>query len=611
MWNKGHKLQEGKYRIEKKLGEGGFGIVYKAKDIRWNSWVVIKTPRPRLKEEEPKNYIRIVRRFDEEARNLYKLRQERHPNIVRVYDYFPENNLRSLFWKEKEDVPCLVMEFLEGDNLDQRVQRLGPLSEEEVVGYIRQIGEALSVVHSYELVHRDVKPGNIMLPGTGEAILIDFGVVGEISPGKKSSIIMGTHGYAPYEQLNGSGRGPTMDIHALAGSCYYGVTGIDPERNNNGELILPKQINPHISDRLNYAISQGMALLPKDRPQTMAEWLELLDSTSSSYNIPYYTPSSPTVRPLISSTPSPPPRQLYKESITSIKTDTVEVELPPAPRQKKRRKAIVKKVKQLLDYVHLKPLVSFHLDLISEVFTVVKQLFDYLKQLGWFYWVMALQVFVFAGFVSGTTNINGYDSFGFDGDLFFWEFLYSRQILYGLPILILFSWIMKLYDIKKNLITETLLFFVVLLLHVPVGLWMILMFNNDITVNVLEPWVLNDEWTNGLLIIFLLVWALEWLLAWRMKALRMKWDENGLGIWLMVSLTLMSLPNKDFEYNVLSCLWIFVVSISNYILVCPNIGFKKRFDEFHEAVPLVHVGFILHLIQIIGFRLGWLVSLAF
>lgn len=117
------------------------------------------------------------------------------------------------------------MEFIAGEDLYNRVQRLGALSEGEVVGYLRQIGSALSVVHKNGLVHRDVKPNNIMITQSGEAILIDFGIVGEISSTTMNTEI-GTYAFAPPEQfLRGTGRKPTLDIYSLAASCYYAVTG--------------------------------------------------------------------------------------------------------------------------------------------------------------------------------------------------------------------------------------------------------------------------------------------------------------------------------------------------------------------------------------------------
>ncbi len=596
MWQQGRKLQQGKYCIEKKLGEGGFGIVYKAKQIGLglDNWVVIKTPNP-LKKKEPKEYIEIVRRFKKEARNLSKLIPERHPNIVRVRDSFLEKNLRWLFWQE--DVPCLVMDFLEGENLEQRVKRLGALSEEEVVGYIRQIGEALSVIHSkYQLVHRDVKPSNIMLPRPGEAILIDFGIVGGISPDKKSSIIMGTRHFAAPEQLNGTGGGPTVDIYALAASCYYGVTGRIPEFK---KLILPKQLNSHISDRLIQAIRQGMAPWPEDRPQTMAEWLELLDSTSSS-NISTF--SSPTVQSTIPSTlpsesPSIPEPQ---EQLTTTITETIKVEEGSAPRQKERLKGIVKNVKQLLHSV-------------------------YPKRLGWFNSVMVFQVFAFAGFFSVTTQrildsgTTRTERVGADYLLWYLDELdhYGIYILYFIVIYI----ILKLYfrylipwPKFKNKIYDFLLFFLsfylLALLLAPSFLFLLfILFISlvsiiDIVLQSLKYLYLVGG--DGLLIKFLLVWAVEWVMAWRMK-----WTDSVRVVCTVVGAvalgtTISTLASGTVVGDkILIWLWQFVVYTINFITLS-----KIKFKHLWSSTNYYYF-FIVNAIQYLGFRLGWLIALGF
>lgn len=346
MWQKGHELQ-GQYRIEKKLGEGCFGITYKAKHILLADWVVIKTPNATSKGDP--EYAKFVKQFHKKALTLHQLGQARHPHIVRVSNFFLEG-----------DLPCLVMDFIEGEDLYQRVQRKGALPEEEVVGYIRQIGSALNLIHSYQLVHRDATPLNIMLPQPGEAILIDFGIMGEISPTQMSSKAMGNRAFASNEQLRGTGRKPTVDIYTLAASCYYGVSGRVPQFNDDEELILPQQLNPRISDTLNQAIARGMARLAKNRPQTMASWLELLESIpTGSYSPPS---STPVIAPTI---PSVPPPQAKTIPVLQEKRSV---------RSKKRRK---KKKRKILED---------------------------LKQLPWFWLLIILEGCAVAGFLSGTVE---------------------------------------------------------------------------------------------------------------------------------------------------------------------------------------------------------------
>ncbi|MEH1834656.1 MAG: serine/threonine-protein kinase [Nostoc sp.] len=269
-WIAEQKLQGGKYVIETVLGQGGFGITYKALHVELNQTVVIKTPNEYLS-HDPK-YEKYIERFIQEGRTLAKLSQDPHPHIVRVIDLFQEGATY-----------CLVMDFVEGENLFEAVRRKGALSETEILPCIRQIGEALSIVHQAGLVHRDAHPGNIMLRRKGKAVLIDFGIAKELVPKTLSS--KGTAGnkwFAPYEQISRGSREPTVDVYCLAATLYYAVTGQRPTTSldrklDNASLKSPKQTNPIISDRLNQAILKGMALEAKDRPQSMQVWLAMLE----------------------------------------------------------------------------------------------------------------------------------------------------------------------------------------------------------------------------------------------------------------------------------------------------------------------------------------------
>ncbi|WP_414570553.1 serine/threonine protein kinase [Nostoc sp. CCY 9925] len=269
-WIAGQQLQGGKYVIKKVLGQGGFGITYKALHVELNQTVVIKTPNEYLSHDP--EYEKYIERFIQEGRILARLSKDRHPHIVGVIDLFREGATH-----------CLVMDFVEGENLFEAVKRRGALPEAEILLCIRQIGEALSVVHQAGLVHRDAHPGNIMVRRNGKAVLIDFGIAKELLPKTLSSKgIAGNEGFAPYEQMSRGSREPTVDIYCLAATLYYVVTGQPPTTSlarklHNTPLIPPKQINPSISDRLNKAVFKGMALEAKDRPQSMQAWLAMLE----------------------------------------------------------------------------------------------------------------------------------------------------------------------------------------------------------------------------------------------------------------------------------------------------------------------------------------------
>ncbi|MDZ8029592.1 serine/threonine-protein kinase [Nostoc sp. DedSLP04] len=270
-WIAGQQLQSGKYVIEQVLGQGGFGITYKALHVELNQIVVIKTPNEYLSHDP--EYEKYIERFIQEGRTLARLSEDPHPHIVGVIDLFQEGATH-----------CLVMDFVEGENLFEAVKRRGALPEAEILPCICQIGEALSVVHQAGLVHRDAHPGNIMVRRNGKAVLIDFGIAKELLPKTLSSKgIAGNEGFAPYEQMSRGSREPTVDVYCLAATLYYAVTGQRPTTSlarklDNASLKSPKQISPSISDQLNKAILKGMALEAKDRPQLMQAWLAMLEA---------------------------------------------------------------------------------------------------------------------------------------------------------------------------------------------------------------------------------------------------------------------------------------------------------------------------------------------
>lgn len=269
-WIAGQRLQGGKYVIGQVLGQGGFGITYKALHVELNRQVVIKTPNEYLRHDH--EYKKYIERFIREGQTLAQLSQDPHPHIVGVIDLFEEGSTH-----------CLVMNFVSGENLFEAVRRRGALPEDLIVPCICQIGEALMVVHQAGLVHRDAHPGNIMLRSNGKAVLIDFGIAKELLPKTLSSTgNVGNHGFAPYEQITRGSREPTVDVYCLAATLYYAVTGQRPTTSlarklDNAFLTPPEEIISSISGQLNYAIIKGMALEAKDRPQSMRAWLEMLE----------------------------------------------------------------------------------------------------------------------------------------------------------------------------------------------------------------------------------------------------------------------------------------------------------------------------------------------
>ncbi|MBP5974358.1 GUN4 domain-containing protein [Brasilonema sp. CT11] len=275
-WGEGQLIHNGKYKIEKQLGGGGFALTYQAIHTQLNRRVVIKTPN--LSVQNDPDYPKYLKRFEKEAQMLGECCADSHPHIVQVFDFFEEDG-RS----------CLVMQYIPGESLWQFVQSRGALPETQAVKYIRQIGSALVEVHKKSIFHLDVTPPNIMLsfeprvPNSDKAVLIDFGIAGDMSPPSTLSRSFGNKAFAPYELVRKGIRHPTVDVYCLAASLYYAVTGQRPTNSfdrkfDNEELVPPQQLVPSLSNGVNQVILQGMALEAKDRPQTMQEWLNLLGS---------------------------------------------------------------------------------------------------------------------------------------------------------------------------------------------------------------------------------------------------------------------------------------------------------------------------------------------
>ncbi|HEY9658375.1 MAG TPA: serine/threonine-protein kinase, partial [Allocoleopsis sp.] len=203
----GKSLQGSKYTLDELLGQGGFGITFKATHHYLDEIRVIKTLNPDLWRDP--QFSQLELKFRDEAKRLERCE---HENIVRMRDFFVEAG-----------VPYLVMDYIPGQSLDRLVFPNHPLPEAIAIHYIRQIGAALEVVHRNGLLHRDVKPENIIRrQGTDQVILIDFGIAREFTWGQtQSHTNLVTVGYAPIEQyMVKAQRTPASDVYGLAATLY-------------------------------------------------------------------------------------------------------------------------------------------------------------------------------------------------------------------------------------------------------------------------------------------------------------------------------------------------------------------------------------------------------
>ena len=208
-----------RYRIARLLGQGGMGAVYRAWDLNLNKPVALKEmlPEPGLNHQQ---LAQLRVQFQREAQVLAGLT---HPNLPRVTDYF-----------EWEGRSYLVMDFVEGESLDQLIARHGRLPEAQVVNWAFQLLHALATCHAYRVVHRDVKPQNIIIRPDGRAMLVDFGLVKLWDPSHPQTqrIVqgMGTTEYASPEHfyLNRLHTEPRSDLYSLGATLYHALAGCEP-----------------------------------------------------------------------------------------------------------------------------------------------------------------------------------------------------------------------------------------------------------------------------------------------------------------------------------------------------------------------------------------------
>ncbi len=194
----------GRYHIISELGRGGMGVVYKAVDPKLERFIAIKCLSEELSEDEI-----TVTRFLREARNVAALN---HPHIAQIF-----------LADEDEGKPYFVMEYIDGESLAERLARDGRLMPEQALRIVTECAEALNAAHEENIVHRDIKPGNIMIDRRGRCVLTDFGIASIVHPDNQpttSKYIMGTPGYLPPEVMTGQPADHRGDIFAL-GAVYY------------------------------------------------------------------------------------------------------------------------------------------------------------------------------------------------------------------------------------------------------------------------------------------------------------------------------------------------------------------------------------------------------
>jgi eukaryotic-like serine/threonine-protein kinase len=271
--------QLGNYDIVSKIADGGMGTVYKARNRITGEIVAVKVIAPAT----ARNPI-ILQRFE---REFVAAKVLDHPNVVKAIEYCGSG-----------PTPFLVMEYVDGESLGQWVERKGAFPEAEAVRLIAQVCEGLQRAHKQGLVHRDVKPDNILVTRDGLAKLTDMGLVkdveGDLNLTKTGRGLGTPHYMAPEQFKNAKTVDVRGDIYALGATLYALVTGRVPFENAGPydcfvrkirmEFPPPKELNPAVSDRVDWAIRRAMSAEPDRRPSSCREFLE--DLTGQSRAIP-------------------------------------------------------------------------------------------------------------------------------------------------------------------------------------------------------------------------------------------------------------------------------------------------------------------------------------
>lgn len=251
-----------RYKLIEKVGLGGMAVVYKAEDQLLRREVAVKILKDHFSEDSE-----FSDKFEIEAQSAASLS---HPNIVSIYDVGSE-------YINDNHVQYIVMELIKGKTLKQIIVERGTISNEDTVDYSIQIAEALRAAHKNNIIHRDIKPQNIMITDEGMAKVTDFGIarISTAATITYTSSILGTVHYISPEQAKGKFINYKSDIYSLGIVMYEMVTGKVPFDAENSvgialkhiqdDVIEPKAINPNVSDKLNEIILKCLEKNPDDR----------------------------------------------------------------------------------------------------------------------------------------------------------------------------------------------------------------------------------------------------------------------------------------------------------------------------------------------------------
>jgi serine/threonine protein kinase len=266
-----------RFIILEKIAEGAMGIIYKARDPELNDTVAIKVIQfyPGMDDYKREEYRKRFKREAQAARRL------KHPNIVTIYDV---NEYRSS--------PYIVMEYIDGISLDDIRKREWTIPLDRAIKYGKQLADALDYAHTRGVIHRDVKPSNILIDRNDNVRVVDFGIAKLVDSDLTQPYqILGSPSYMSPEQIMGGKIDGRSDVFSTGIVFYYILTGRKPFEADNISLIIqkilndtpepPSKVNPSLPQQVDYAILKALSKDPEERYDTVMEFINALMSTEA------------------------------------------------------------------------------------------------------------------------------------------------------------------------------------------------------------------------------------------------------------------------------------------------------------------------------------------
>ena len=279
-------LLDGRYRVEARIASGGMSTVYRGRDVRLDRPVALKVMDRRYAGDQ-----QFLTRFHREARAIARLKD---PGLVSIYDQGSD-----------PAHPFLVMELVDGGTLRELLRERGPMPPHAMTAVLRPVLSGLGVAHRAGLVHRDVKPENVLISDDGEVKLVDFGLVRAVADAgiTSTSVILGTAAYLSPEQVEGAQTGPRSDVYAAGIMTFELLTGTTPftgdttlavaNQRLDRDVPPPSTVIAGIPPELDAFVARATARRPDDRFADASEMGEALDTLADDLALPHFRVPAP------------------------------------------------------------------------------------------------------------------------------------------------------------------------------------------------------------------------------------------------------------------------------------------------------------------------------